>query len=202
MTVAIRGKAMINSVAAAVAAAATLLVAVPAAAQTLTGTAVTQQIRPEPIGEPTLHLLVAVEITANAGDKWHVQGRLQVEDAEARLLVSERLRCDEDTGHEVRTSQNTYTGQDRAVLTARYIWTAPADGQYVCEMHVRVAHPSAGSTPPADLLVRGPETTLSVRRAPGWAQHKFQGVERVVSRSRQRDLLPIGPPPPGSPALM
>lgn len=162
----------------------------PAAAQT---SAQNRTIHPD--GQ--WHTVITVPVEADAGEKWHVQGRVQLEDAEARLLVGERLRCDAQTGLEVRTTQNTYTGQERAVLRARYIFTAPAAGTYQCEMLVRVAYPST-LRPPADVLLRGSGTSLEVRPAPGWARHKYQELERVIRRNRPSDLAVMSWTPPDS----
>ena len=163
-------------------------VAAPAKAQTF---ASNQTLRPD--GQ--WRTVITVPVEAGAGEKWHVQGRLQLEDAEARLLVGERLRCDTQTGLEVRTTQNTYSGQERAVLRARYIFTAPAAGTYHCEMLVRVAYPST-LRPPADVLLRGSGTSLHVSPAPAWAQHKYQELERVISRNRPSDLAVMTWTPP------
>jgi hypothetical protein len=133
------------------------------------------------------HTVIAVPVQADAGEKLHLQGQLQLEDAEARLLVGERLRCDTETGLEVRTTQNTYTGQERAILRARYIFKAPTAGTYQCEMLVRVAYPST-LRPQADVLLRGSATSLNVSRAPSWSRLKFQQLERVIRRNQPRDL--------------
>jgi hypothetical protein len=128
-----------------------------------------------------------VAVTAQAGDKLHVQSRLVLDDMEQRLLLEHVLRCDLETGHTIRTTQNSYAGQDRAMLHARYIWTAPADGGYVCELLTRVAYPAA-VTGPADVHVRTGESTLTVQPAPDWAAHKFQDSERIIG-PQQWDLL-------------
>ena len=145
-------------------------------------------IDPDDLGERTFCIAEHVEISARAGDRFHVQGRLVLEDAEARLLVSDGLRCEPPGGRQAVTSQNMYAGQQQAVLNARYIWTAPADGDYVCEMLVRVAY-VATNMPVADVRIEGTGTRLTVDRVAPWSQDKYQDKERIVSRTKAWDLV-------------
>jgi hypothetical protein len=145
-------------------------------------------IDPDDLGERTFCVAERVEISARTGDRFHAQGRLVLEDSEARLLVSDGLRCEPPGGRQVVTSQNMYAGQEQAVLNARYIWTAPADGHYICEMLVRVAY-VATNMPAADVQINGAGTRLTVDRVAPWSQDKYQDKERIVGRQRAADLV-------------
>ena len=57
-------------------------------------------IDPDDLGERTFCVAERLEISARAGDKFHAQGRLVLEDSEARLLVSDGLRCEPPGGRQ------------------------------------------------------------------------------------------------------
>jgi len=126
----------------------------------------------------TLHTLATVSVDAQQGQTFHVTGRLQAHDAPARMLAEIRLRCTRDTSGDLWTTQNMYRGQERAVLTARYLFTAPSAGGYDCALLARSLIPGNNSDPNAAFRVEGDGTYLRVDPVAAWARHRFQDSER------------------------
>jgi hypothetical protein len=136
----------------------------------------------------TLHTLATVTVNAERGQRLHVTGRLQAHDAQARMLSEIRLRCTSDSSGDLWTTQNMSRGQARAVLTARYLFTAPSSGSYDCELLARSFIPGGGGNRDAAFRVEGDGTYLRVDPVAAWARHRFQASERLVTPRRAYDV--------------
>jgi hypothetical protein len=135
-----------------------------------------------------LRALAAVKIAAGVGGKFHVQARLEAHDATARMLAEIRLRCTTDSPGDLWTTQNLTAGQDVGVLHARFLFTAPLDGSYTCELLTRSLIPGGSTNLGASYQVEGDGTYLRVDPAAAWAQGELQPTEALVTRTRAWDV--------------
>jgi hypothetical protein len=102
------------------------------------------------------------------------------------MLAEVRLHCTADSSGDLWTTQNLTRGQARAVLTARYLFTAPSAGSYDCQLLVRSFIPGGGGNPGAAFGVEGDGTYLRVDPVAAWAAQHFQASERSKSSANSR----------------
>jgi hypothetical protein len=144
-----------------------LVTAAPAAADTIRISA-----------DPTkLHVIDTVDVAE--GEAIHVQARLEATDAEARMLVEQRVSCS-DNG--VWTTQNTSASRSRAIVHTRRTFVGPG----TCDVIVRSLIP--GSAQPHSATFKA-SSTVAVSPAPLWTRGWGMGTSIVVNPGKQRDVL-------------
>jgi hypothetical protein len=141
--------------------------AAPAAADTVTISA-----------DPTkLHVLDSIDVAD--GTAAHIQARLEATDAEARMLVEQRVVC---TDNGVWTTQNTSASRARAVVRTRRTFVGPG----TCDVTVRSLIP--GSALPHSATFKA-SSTVAVSPAPLWTRNWGMSDSLLINRGGQRDVL-------------
>lgn len=135
-----------------------------------------------------MHELASVPLEGvAAGDKF-VTGRLETAASTARILAEARLDC--TGGVEASGPPTTWPGIRKGWQTARFVWTALADGSWDCRLLARSLIP--GDTTVTDgtesLRVVGAGTYVAVAAQPGWAAGTWHPGETLVRRGSAADV--------------
>jgi hypothetical protein len=128
--------------------------------------------------DPTrLHVINQVDVAD--GEAAHIQARLEATDADARMLVEQRVVCS-DNG--VWSTQNTSSTRASAVVHTRRTYIGPG----TCDVVVRSLIP--GSAQPHNATFEATSTVTSTP-APLWTHDWTMGDSKVINPRGQADVL-------------